>query len=276
MEVNLSAEKSSPVAPVEVKHVTYPVGVTDNPGNVGVPATREKENFVSGDDLPGFFDIKFPRLNIVQNIGKLQESFSPGELVFGQNTVLFTPAKVDPKTGKAVQKSTGPINLTVLGIVSKRFSEKIKGGIGGQIVNSEAEVVASGGTMNYKEWQLKEKDGMKLFENLIDFLIVIRRPEVVADDDTVFSFDVDGNKYALGLWSVKGSSYTAAYKEVLAFHRMAGVLKGGYPTHNFNTSCRIKTFQTGNKAWVPALVPGTKNTPAFLDFVRQILNPSAE
>lgn len=282
MKVSFSSdENTAPVAPVEIKQVVetpvegVKVETTVTSAESKVPATRSDNGFTFGDDLPGFREVIFPRLNIVQNIGELMKSFSPGELVFGQSTVLFTPTKVDPKTGNATQKGTGPINITVLGIVSKRYSEKIAGGIGGQIVNTEAEVVSAGGTLNYKEWELKAKDGMKRFEPLIDFLITIRRPEIVADDDTVFSFDVDGHKYALGLWSVKGTAYTNAYKKVLAFHRLAGVLKGGYPTYNFNTAVRLEKYPNGNMAWVPVLTPGAKNSPKFLEFVGQILNPVA-
>jgi hypothetical protein len=279
-------QKNSPVIPVETQQTaktTAEVGkvevvtLPDLSAPSQLPATREQNSgFVFGDDLPGFREVMFPRLNIVQAIGKLMETFTPGELVFGQSTVLFTPSKVEEKTGNVKQKGTPPVNLTVLGIVSKRFSEKITGGIGGQIVNTESEVVSAGGTLNYKEWELKQNDGMKRFEPLIDLLITIRRPEVVADDDTVFSFDVDGHKYALGLWSVKGTAYTAAYKKVFAFHRLAGVLKGGYPTYNFNVSVRLEKYPNGNMAWVPVVIPGAKSSPAFLDFAKQILNPSAE
>lgn len=230
--------------------------------------------FPLGDDLPGFRDVMFPRLNLVQNIGALKEQFPSGDVVFGQSSILFEPPVFD-KGGNTTKPATPPVNLVVIGLTSKRFSERVTGGIGGQIVNTEAEVAGAGGTLSWQEWDLKKAAGMKLFENLIDMLIAVRRPEHIKDDDTVFSFVVGKDKYALGLWSVKGTAYTNAYKKVLAFHRLAGVLKQGYPTHSFALSTRLEKFRNGNTAWIPILLPAEKSTPEFMEFVKQIVNPTA-
>jgi len=239
------------------------------------PAARTNAaGFPRGDDLPGFRDVIFPRLNLVQNVGQLKDQFTPGECVFGQTTVLFTPP-VFSKDGNATKQGTPPVSLTVVGLVSKRFSERVVGGIGGQIVNTEAEVAANGGTLSWQEWDLKKAAGMKLFENLIDMLIAVKRPEHIKNDDTVFSFAVGADKYALGLWAVKGTAYTNAFKKVLAFHRLAGVLKQGYPTHNFALSTRLEKFKNGNTAWIPILLPAEKSSPEFMEFVKQIVNPTA-
>lgn len=259
-------------APVESAKTETAVAVA---APVAAPTRTNSSGFPLGDDLPGFRDVMFPRINISQNIGELRKSFPPGTIVFDQKTVLFAPAVIDGKSKAITQPASAPANITVIGIISKRFSEKVVGGIGGMIVDTEAEVRANGGTLDYKEHKLKEKDGIKLFQNLIDMLVAVRRPETAADDDTIFGFKVGNQKYALGLWAVKGTSYTHAFKKVLAFQRLAGVLKQGYPTYSFSLTSRVESYSGGNEAHVPILVPDAKSSPEFMEFVKQIVNPTA-
>lgn len=258
-----------PAPVINVETTTEPTPI---PNHVEVPAVRS--SIVSPDDLPGFRDVKFPRLNVIQNIGTLKETFSPGEIVFGQQTVLFTPPEIDGKTGNITKPGTPPVIITVLGIAQKRFGEIVVGGMGGVLVNTEAEVCAAGGTLDYKEYELKKSSGMKRFGPMVDLIVVIKRPECVANDGNVFGFEVEGHQYALALWSLFKTSYTEAYKAVLAFQRLAGVLKNGYPTHSFALSTREKSYPGNKLAHIPVLLPNAKSSPAFMDFVNQIINPA--
>lgn len=271
MEIKFNKNSGDEAIPVESEVVKTEVA----PESSSVPALTKTGGFPIGDDLPGFKDVMFPRLNLVHAIGGLKDTFTPGEVVFGQTTVLFSPPIIDKKTGNPVQAATPPVNVTVVGIISKRFSEKVAGGIGGMIVDTEAAVREHGGTLDYNEFKLKEKSGMRRFENLVDMLVAIRRPESVADDDTVFTFPVGASKYALALWAVKGSAYTHAYKKVLAYARLAGCLKAGYPTHSFSLTTRLESRAgIAEPWWVPVLVPAEKSTPDFLEFVAAIVNPT--
>ena len=275
-EVSFSKDKKD----IPVEAVVTPVPTPETPVAAPAPAQQvvkvNASGFPLGDDLPGFDEVMFPRLNLVHGVGQLKDTFTPGEFVFDQRIVLFSPPVIDKKTGNIITPALAPVNITVVGIVSKKFSEKIEGGIGGQVVNTEAEVRAAGGTLDYNEWKQKKASGMKRFENMNDMLIAIRRPETVKDDDTVFTFAVGNSKYALAKWSVKGTAYTHAFKGVLAYARLAGVLRGGYPAHSFSLSTRLES-KTGiaNPYWVPVLVPAEKSTPEFLEFVKQIVNPTA-
>jgi hypothetical protein len=231
----------------------------------------QQRKFILGDKLPSFRDVIMPRLNIVQAIGNLKDQFPQGALVFGQNTVLFTAPVIDPN-GNVKSPATPPVNLTVVGIISDRFSERVEGGFGGLIVDSEDAVRSNGGTLDYKEWELKKSSGMRLFQQLTDLLVVIRRPEQVKDDDTVFNFLVDGHKYALAAWALKGAAYTSAMKRVLNYQRLAGVLKTGFPAWNFELVTRLEKFRgTGGKsAWIPILSQKAKNTEVFMNFVYEM------
>lgn len=225
-----------------------------------------------GDSIPDFKDIILPRLNIVHGVGNLKESFEEGSLVFNQSTVLYMPPVINAKTGVVERVASAPVTIVVLGFRPSRFVEKVEGGARGLIVNTEAEVSANGGTINYKEHQLKKSSGMKLFQVMADALVAIERPETVADDDTVFVYECEGKKYALAIWSMKGSAYTAAAKRVFFTARSCGCLRKGYPTHSFSLTTRLEGFNNGaNKAWVPVCVPKAKTSEEFLKFVQGVI-----
>jgi hypothetical protein len=78
----------------------------------------------------------------------------------------------------------------------------------------------------------KKKSGIKRFEPLADAMVAIRRPADIKDDDTTFVYEVEGHKYALALWSMKGVVYTAGAKKVFFTARKIGALRGGYPTYS--------------------------------------------
>lgn len=272
---NGSAPVPTPVAEVVSQTESIPAAQTAV-ATIPVSGVPAKSGILLGDRLPSFAQVILPRLNIVQGIGQLKDTFTPGELVFNQSTVLYTAPKVDPKTGNIIQAGTPPINIYVIGIISERFSEKVEGGFGGMIVDSEEAVRASGGTLDYKEWTLKKASGMKRFENLVDILILIEKPERVKDDDTVFNFAVEGKKYALGAWALKGSAYTEAMKRVFFYNRLAGVLKaGGYPSYQFVVSTRLKPFQGGNSAWIPVCSPTVKTSETLLKFIYELAGSPA-
>ena len=232
---------------------------------------------VLGDKIPAFDEVILPRLNIVQNLGELRQSFELGSLVFNQQVPLFIPGKVNEKTKTVEREATPPASLTVLGFRPTRFCEKTTGGARGIICDTEAQVRANGGTLDYAEWKLKSASGMKRFEPLADALVAIERPAQLPDDDTTFVYEVDGHKYALALWGLRGTSYTAAAKRVFFTQRAVGCLRGGYPTWAYSVSTREETYPGGNKAWIPICLPNHKNSDAFMAFVRSVLQaPAAE
>lgn len=297
--MSFSKNPAAPVQPViEVQTVTTPVpGVTIDAVNTHTPSVfpatdmgsaapsptalirqdaslAAPTGLVLGDRLPSFGDIILPRLNIVQGSGELKNSFPMGAIVFNQSVILYDPPTTN-KSGAQEKPGLPPFTLTVLGFRPTRYVEKIEGGERGLLLDSEKQVREAGGTVDYKEWMLKKKDGMKRFEYLADAVVVIERPDHVADDDTVFVYPVEGKKLALALWSMKGTAYTAAAKRVFFTARSMGCLRNGYPTYNFLVSTRKETGH-GNTWFVPVCLPKAKTSPEFLAFAAGILNaPSA-
>jgi len=139
------------------------------------------------------------------------------------------------------------------------------------IVDTEDGVKAAGGTLDYNEWKLKAKDGMKRFEPLADALIAIERPECISDDGSFFIYPIGDKKYALAIWGMKGTAYTAAAKRVFFTSRACGCLSKGYPTRSFSMATRLTSYEGGNSAWVPVLLPHTPSTPEFMAWVEKVL-----
>jgi hypothetical protein len=280
MEVKFG-QNEQPVTPVAETTTTTPAPTPAATTPTAVATQKampvsSPAGFVLGDKIPDFSEVIVPRINIVQNIGQLKDSFESGAIVYNQQHSLFVPPLIDLKTGTVERAATPPVIITVLGFRPTRYSEKTTGGARGIIVNTEAEVRAQGGTLDYAEWKLKVASGMKRFEPLADAFIAIERPESFPDDDTVFGYDVDGKKVALALWAMKGTAYTAAAKRVFFTGRSMGILRGGYPTWAFSFATREESYDTGNKAWVPVCLPARKQTPIFLDFVRSVLTAPAQ
>lgn len=245
-----------------------------HPQNAQVPAVVAPSGLALGDKIPSFDDVILPRLNIVQGTGELKDSFPQGAVVFGQSLVIFAPPIINAKTQTVEKPGTPPAIITVLGFRPTRFCEKVQGGFGGLICNTEAEVTANGGSLNYQEWMAKKASGMKRFEPLADALVVIERPEAVADDDTVFNYPCDGKKYTLALWGMRGTSYTAAAKGCFFTQRAVGCLRQGYPTYSFALSTRTQS-RDGNSWHVPVCIPNKKSSAEFLAFAASILNSPA-
>lgn len=234
------------------------------------PASSGK--LLLGDFLPSFADIIMPRLNIAQQIGELKNSFDPGTIVFNMTTALFTGPVIDAKTNTIATPATPPVTVVCLGFRPTRFVEKVPGGGRGMIVSSEEAVRDNGGTLDYSEHKLKEKDGMKRFEQLAEALFAIERPAHIADDDNIFVYPIEGKKYALAIYGMKGMSYTVA-KAVLFTNRRMGCLRQGYPTRIFSLTSRWKPTEGGHGAWIPVLIPGATTSPEFISWVASVLDP---
>ena len=274
--MEISFGKTDGSASAEAVGQTGKFGHPGDPGALSSEPVKQSEALASGglllgDKLPTLRDIILPRLNIVQASGQLARAFPFGSLVYNQQTVLYSQPDIDMSTGNIRRAGTPPLVITVLGFRPTRFAEKVSGGTRGLIVDTEEQVRSNGGTLDYNEWQLKKASGMRRFEPLADAMIAIERPAIIKDDDTVFAYPVDDKKYALALWGLKGTAYTAACKRVWFHQRAMGCLRvAGYPSFSWNVSTRTEPGD-GNPYAVPVVLPAAKSTPAFLEFVKSVL-----
>lgn len=270
MEVNFGANQT-PVEQTAAPAQSQPQPQVPARIESSTPATN---SMLLGDTLPKFTDVILPRLNIVQNIGALKDSFDPGSIVYAQNVELFIPQVLNAKTGVLERPATAPVILTVLGFKPVRYCEKVAGGVRGVTVNTEQEVRAAGGTLSWAEWNLKKESGMKRFEELHDALVLIERPEICkpqSGEDPTFNYEVEGKFYTIAFWAFRGTSFTDGCKRVLFPARLTGCLRKDWFAWSWAVSTRENTYPNGNKAWVPVFLPNKAATPALTAFARDVI-----
>ncbi len=268
------AVAASQVAPPTTQPVAAPAptAVATVPTNTAIAPGGP----VLGDHIPTFKEIILPHIMLAQGMGQLGKIYPPGSIVLDNRIPLFTPPVIDQTTNTIVKPAAPPVILTVLGWKDTRFVEKKENSAErGAIVNTEAAVVAAGGTVDYQEWQMKKSSGMKYFQALATALLLIERPAAIADDDTVFTFEVDGIKYALAWWNMKGAIYTEAARKVFFTARQTSWLRKGYPTYSVAVTTKLATYPGGKAAWVPVCLPNKPSTASFLTFAQSVLNPAA-
>jgi hypothetical protein len=217
--------------------VTTAVAVRE-PSEVTAPAPFGDE------DIP-MEDVTLPRLNIVQKVGELSDNFEHGAIIFNNDQVLPRPVKV-----------------LVLGFAKKRFVEKVEGGGRGMIVDSEAEVVQAGGTLDYNEAKATDKP---LFQRLATALLLIECPEGV--DKLNFPHEYNGKNYAVGVWNMKGTAYTNGAKIIFTARKL-GALRGaaGYRSAFWTTDTKL-TKRENNSYYIPVLKLSEVTTAEFRDWI---------
>lgn len=220
---------------------------------------------------PSLSEVILPRLNLVAATGLLKDSFPVGSYVYRQEQVLYTPPQINVKTQTVERAGSPPLSATFLDIRPIRYFEKLDGGARGDIFETEDQVRAAGGTTNWKEWDLKKKDGMKRFVLGCDCLIAIERPEMAADDGTTFVFKVNDQKYALAMYNMKGDAFTSL-KGSVNTARVMGCLIDGISVHSWALSSRLKpTKDRSSTYWSPVLVPHKPTSPEFRDWAASVL-----
>jgi len=214
---------------------------------------------------PGFYDdenipasdLKLPRLNIVQKVGELSNNFAGGTILLDGNLTL-----ADAPKGPA---ESAHVRFLVIGLQDKKFVEKVEGGLRGNTFLTEAEVVKAGGTLDYNE--AKSSNGAKpLYQTLVTAMIVIEKPATV--NENAFPITFDGKKYALALYSMKGTSYTNAAKHLYTARKF-GNCSQGFRFGWWTMTSRIKAG--ANAYYIPTVRQQELSTPAFRAFLTALL-----
>lgn len=220
---------------------------------------------------PSLSEIILPRINLVHSVGTLKDSFPVGSFVHNQELVLYTAPQINARTQTVERAGSPPLIVTFLDVRPVRYFENVKGGGRGMICDTEDQVRQVGGTTNFKEWELKAKDGMKRFDFGSDCLLAIERPEMAADDGTVFVFPVGDKKYALALYNMKGSAFTVL-KQTVNQWSLIGCLRDGLSTRSVALSAKLKpTPKRDSTYWCPVLVPSKETTPEFRDWAASVI-----
>lgn len=246
-----------------------------------LPAVRQSDNRHAinfNQDNIGFEDIRLPRLNLVQNVGQLRETFTPGEFVFESAQVIHSP--------KTAQKPTGdePLNVVVLGFRATSFVEKIEGGERGKVCRTTDEVVACGGTLDYGEWDESVKQAkanpnsglkpLRRFDYMTTALILIEKPEKVVDPNhNRFPYkSEEGKFYALVLYTMKGSAYNNGVKSIKTHVKQKSVMNDNvnYSDDMFTLTSKFEKYRNGGSAFIPVYEAGSQVSEALSKLVNRI------
>lgn len=202
-------------------------------------------------------DIKLPRLNLVQKVGTLADNFQPGSIVFEKTYVL--------SNGKPEQA----LDLTPLQF-RKQYQRKTAWGEGDsneqpEVYDTADEVRRSGGSLQYGD--------ENYFQEIAHIAFAVRIPENLESGDEVFDlfpYKFGDSLYAVAMWTVASSSYTALGKRILTDSAMT--LRNGLHTGHYLVSSEIRK-NAKNSWYVPRASFAGKHTPEAAEFFASIVNP---
>jgi len=241
----------TPVPGVSVTCETTTGGVTTAVATVPKNQLPEKYFDDGSDGIKGS-DLLVPRLNIVARVGDLSTKFPPGGIVLDGKLAIFAPGGA-------------PVEFVSLAFAPRRYVEKIEGGEQGETVDSVEEVVARGGTIDYKDAKANKKTKWDELDTL--YLIVKGSKDA---NQLKFPLEFQGDRWALVKWSMKGSAFTRG-AQVIRTARAAGHLKAGHTQATWLLTTDTAKFRTGNVAVVPVLEVGTATTPEFRAWAGNVL-----
>lgn len=197
-------------------------------------------------------DITLPRINLVQKVGNLADAFAPGSILFEKTVIL-----ADTKSA---------VDLTPLRI-RKQYQRKVEWGQGQgeqpEVYDTAAQVREAGGSLQYGD--------ENYFQDVAHIEFGIKLPKSVGEGASdvldLFPFQFAGDQYAVAIWTVASSSYTALAKPL--FTAAASLLRNGLFNGHYSVSTEIR--KNANNSWyVPKATFMGKHTPEAAEFFKSI------
>ena len=195
-------------------------------------------------------DIVMPRLSIVQKVGELSESFTPGTVLLNKRLDLAKP-------GEGLQ-------LTVLRC-RKYFMEVRPYGdeVRPRVWNTHAEVAAAGFTLE-NDWSTGAKATAK---PVLDCVVAVHGTDALRTAPE-FALVHDGTSFALAMWSIQSpSAYKESGKTLLSAKQL--YLKR-FVDQSWHLVVNKSKFGT-NTVFVPTLVPANPNAPALAEWLDSLV-----
>lgn len=201
-------------------------------------------------------DFNFPRLQLCQNIGPLVEEhgFTPGDLVLGQDTILYQP-------------DCDPVDLVILS-VRKRFQEVTEYGSDEmpRLFDTAKEVQEAGLSTGFPDPTAKA---------ICDCIVLIKYPgdPKSTDEEKVpldhFGYEApDGTLWALSTWRIAGAAYKVAGRKIFTTIQTklgkVGILGCLW------TLAAKKEKSRRNTYWGPVLKTGEFTTDEFREWCKTL------
>lgn len=252
-------QQSTPAPePVSVPEVSYPSDNKETSLAVA-PAKQMVAAPVVASGVVGEVstsDIKLPRLNLVQKVGALADNFTPGSIVFEKTFVLS-----DGKPEHA-------LDLTPLQF-RKQYQRKTAWGEGDsneqpEVYDTAEQVRRAGGSLQYGD--------ENYFQEIAHIAFAVKLPENIEAGDELmdlFPYTFADSLYAVAMWTVASSSYTALGKRILTDSAM--VLRNGLHTGHYLVGSEIRK-NAKNSWYVPRAAFAGKHTQEAAEFFASIVN----
>lgn len=256
----VSTQTTAAAAPIEVSATavseTSAPAVDVSAALAARPANEVSRPTFGGEEDADVGDIKWPRLNLSQKSSAVALiKIGVGQFVLNKELGL----------GESLR-------CIVVGFGPKRYIEKTKYVAGSnsnaKFANSLQEVDALNGTTSWRESKENTTSGSDRtwYQPSITALLLIEKPEGVADDR--FTFSADGKSYAAALFSVKSTGYDAFYVK-LNSEQKAGLLRDGFPTRVISLNSVLVPFK-GGEAFQPQVKVLEKTTDEALKLARSL------
>lgn len=250
--------KPEPEAPRDVAEVsTTLVKAAPQPLAVTAPAPRGP---LVSDGVVGevsMSDIKLPRINLVQRVGTLADAFQPGQILFEKHAIL-----ADTKNS---------VDLTPLRI-RKQYQRKVAWGEGAsgeapEVYDTAAQVREAGGSLQFGDDNYFQEIAHIEFAIKLPTEFLSQELKETAEIIDLFPYTHDNRPYAIALWTVASSAYTALAKPI--FTHAASLLRNGLYTGHYQVSSELKK-NAKNSWYVPKVVFAGKHTPEAAEFFKSI------
>jgi hypothetical protein len=266
---NLAVEVETVVTPVAgvTVETTTTAAAPAQPAQSQLPATIPSGGVArplyvdDAEDNIDARDMVIPYLSIVQKVGETSNLFQGGTILLGSQSSGQLVLADGPKPNQL----SNAIRLIVLGTRPKRYVEKVEGGARGDMFDTEQQVVAANGTTDYNE---AKSSGKRLFQTLITALCLIEQTQ--GSDDMGFPITIEGKRYALALYSMKGTSYTNAAKHFLSSKKIGWLAGKGFRGGVWTLRSKLE-HRNGNYYYIPVVKPAEFTTEAFRTAVQNHL-----
>lgn len=213
---NVNAPKTAPE--------TAPAVVYPQTPAVSIPSASGIEGEVSSRDL------RPPRLSLVQKVGNLADSFTPGSFVYNKDVLL-----ADPKDD---------LSVTILRFKAY-YQQKLPYGTEAMPLRFDTaeEVRANGGSLTY--------GAESYYDKCADIMMAIELPKGASEEtEAFFCNEVGGRFYALALYSATATAYGSIGVKIVTDASMVlkdGIWRGKY------TLGRLLKKSPKNSYYVPTL-----------------------
>lgn len=209
-------------------------------------------------------DLKPPRLNLVQKVGPLSDSFSLGEWVLEKLVVIGGGG--NPEVNRAFDK---PLNVVVIN-ARKQYQEVVKYGTDEfpEVLDSEQAVFDAGGTFEAspENWSVGA-NGRRLFRPIAHVILWITKPDDLPEEAEAFFNLVSpsGVEGALAVFSAANTSFKGVGQPIAT--AASTYARGNLTGHCWKLTAK-KSVSNGNTYAAAQLIPAGKTDPALAEYLK--------